>query len=444
MALSTKYAWSEWGGVPMPSEKLPVAFNPEDGIKLEQRARAAVERPGAALRVQERAEARQRLKVQQVLDTLRSQIEMQGSVAAAFRKLEVSGDAKISADELKKALKNRFSIEMSEETTRRVIREFDANGDGEIEYKEFVSCLLGKLDIDTTGDREGAKGGGGKHVKMASDAAEQKAAAAQRAADVGDLNVHRRLAAATAMDTMKQRLQTKYAHVREAFRKIDVDSDNALSYDEFGGLVSEWLPELPQEQVRDVCRLLDADGDGTIDFEDFASVMAAQGDDMRRSSAGVLRQRESRQLRQMAGGRTRGRFGATPAVAYGVQVRELLSSFPGAASYLPERERFAAVGRQLVPDWQVADAARRVQRRDVRREQMRFHTQRIEAVSAARQRKAEEMHDKRMESMLAQKQRYLSSVASENRASLRVQATFRHTQPPGAATGLEQLTSPRS
>ena len=128
------------------------------------RKASAARRRGRARR--ERAE-RGGAKVQHVLDSLRRQVEMIGSVGAAFRKLEVSGDAKISSEELRNALKSRFQIEMSDETTRRVLREFDENGDGEIEYREFVGRLLGGKDIDTEGSRQGATGGGGKNVAMA-------------------------------------------------------------------------------------------------------------------------------------------------------------------------------------------------------------------------------------------------------------------------------------
>ena len=101
-ALSSKYAWSEWGGVPVPSEKPKPPTNPEDEAIAAQQAKAqAAQTPAGARRVQERAEARQRHKVQTVLDTLRRQVEMHGSIAAAFRKLEVSGDSKISHEEVR-------------------------------------------------------------------------------------------------------------------------------------------------------------------------------------------------------------------------------------------------------------------------------------------------------------------------------------------------------
>ena len=165
---------------------------------------------------------------------------------------------------------------------------------------------------------------------------------------------------------------------------------------------------------------------------------------MRKGTSGVLREREQKRLEAMP--TTKGRFGATPSFSYGVQARELLHSFPGAAGYASDAERLTKpmVGHQLVPDWQVADAAKKAARAKVRREQVRFHTQRIEAAAAARQLKAETTHDARMESLIRQGERYFGSVANENRAKLKVQATFRHTDKADAmANPLAALTSPR-
>ena len=422
-SLGTKQAWSEWGGVPQPAAAAAASSAADNGNAASSSTVAS--RPGEASRLAQRADARARHKVQLALDALRTQVEMHGSVKQAFRKLEASGDSKISADELQKALRQRFNIDMSAETTRDVMREFDVDGDGEIEYREFVSRLLGKFDIDVTGGRTGARGGGGAHVEMEQLDAERKAAQARNAG--GELNASRRHEAAVAMESMRKRLLAKHANLRDAFRSIDVDSDNTLSYEEFGTLVSQWMPDLQPMQVHDVCRLLDADGDGMIDFDEFASVVASSGDDMKHSAAGLLRRREQKAVANMVNAR-KGRFGATPTFSYGIQMRELMGSYPGTTHYATENERLApSVASQLVPEWQVTDAARKAQRTDVRREQMRFHTQRQEAVAASRQRASEMLQDARLDSIVAQRQRYSHAVATENVAKLKGQATFRIT-----------------
>ena len=182
-ALSTKYAWSEWGGVPIPDVPPPPPSNPADSAMLGARK---MDGPGGS-RLEERAAARQRHKVQKVLDALRSQVRVgSGNVACERRCLRArglslrstGGDAWVSRSRLpqargvqglynlvrraqavrmwpvvrckpvpallmllpararvcfccrRRALKRRFNIEMSEETTRGVIREFDVDGDG--------------------------------------------------------------------------------------------------------------------------------------------------------------------------------------------------------------------------------------------------------------------------------------------------------------------------
>jgi len=73
----------------------------------------------------------------------------------------------------------------------------------------------------------------------------------------------------------------------------------------------------------------------------------------------------------------------------------------------------------------VADKASREMRDETRRAQLRFHTQRQEAIAASRQRAAEMRHDGKLDSLVAQRQRHAHSVALENVAYLRHQVTFR-------------------
>ncbi len=118
----------------------------------------------------------------------------------------------------------------------------------------------------------------------------------------------------------------------------------------------------------------------------------------------------------------KGRFGATPTLAYGHQMTELFSPYPGSSQYATEEQRLKSVGHQLTPDWQVADAARRTAHRDHRKEQYAYHTARQEAIVATRQRAVETKHEAKLDSLLRQKNRYVGAVATENAAFLRTQA----------------------
>ena len=58
--------------------------------------------------------------------------------------------------------------------------------------------------------------------------------------------------AMSAMDKLRERLSSKYTNVADAFKHIDIDDDSSLSYDEFGLLVRQWLPEVSQQGIHKV------------------------------------------------------------------------------------------------------------------------------------------------------------------------------------------------
>ena len=59
------------------------------------------------------------------------------NLLSAFQMLDFDGSGKISKSEIKKAL----NVEIDNETLDKIIQDFDLNGDGEIDYKEFVTGM---------------------------------------------------------------------------------------------------------------------------------------------------------------------------------------------------------------------------------------------------------------------------------------------------------------
>ena len=55
----------------------------------------------------------------------------------AFMMLDYDGSGKISKEEIKSALKD----EVDDETLEKLIQEFDLDGDGEIDYREFITGM---------------------------------------------------------------------------------------------------------------------------------------------------------------------------------------------------------------------------------------------------------------------------------------------------------------
>ena len=96
-------------------------------------------RLGASVELEERQAGSARM-----LDSLRSQIEMQGSIAAAFRRLESSGDASISAEELQHHCKKRFSIDMDDAT--KTIALFTKDGENSSNLFD-MQCMWYELEV---------------------------------------------------------------------------------------------------------------------------------------------------------------------------------------------------------------------------------------------------------------------------------------------------------
>ena len=105
-----------------------------------------------ALRKKERAAEQERLKVQRLLNTLRTRLEERKNTAAVFRNLDSDKSGDISATEFSQSLL-KLGMPADDATVAQLMRELDVNADGAITYREFVERLLGRLDIDHTGSR---------------------------------------------------------------------------------------------------------------------------------------------------------------------------------------------------------------------------------------------------------------------------------------------------
>ena len=59
------------------------------------------------------------------------------NLLSAFMRLDYDGSGKISKSEIKKAL----SGDLDKQTLEKIIQEYDLNGDGEIDYREFIAGM---------------------------------------------------------------------------------------------------------------------------------------------------------------------------------------------------------------------------------------------------------------------------------------------------------------
>jgi calcium-dependent protein kinase len=69
------------------------------------------------------------------------QLTSQDKLQAAFRMFDKDGSGIISADEIREVLQFGGSTTMSTEAIDAIIKQVDANGDGEISFEEFVQMM---------------------------------------------------------------------------------------------------------------------------------------------------------------------------------------------------------------------------------------------------------------------------------------------------------------
>lgn len=134
----------------------------------------------------------------------------------AFRVFDTNGDGRITAKELNHVLKE-LGIKMSKSDIKKMISELDRDGNGTIEYSEFV-----------------------------------------------------------AMMTAPASIETDEFELREAFKCIDVDGNGFISREELRNAVKKIMStdnKIGMQDVEEMMMEADIDGNGLIDFDEFVKVL---------------------------------------------------------------------------------------------------------------------------------------------------------------------------
>lgn len=72
----------------------------------------------------------------------------------AFKALDSDGNGYVDAAELRHKMQNHGSMRLSDEECDEMLREADINGDGKLDYEEFVRMMLSPVDAE---EEEAAK-----------------------------------------------------------------------------------------------------------------------------------------------------------------------------------------------------------------------------------------------------------------------------------------------
>lgn len=155
-----------------------------------------------------------------------------GELRSVFATFDKNGDGFITKQELGESLKN-IRIFMTEKEVEEMVLKFDSNGDGLIDYEEF--CLLCDYSMG------GGGSGGGRGLE----------------------------------DDGESEKEEAEVDLKEAFDVFDRDKDGLISVEELElVLCSLGLKEgKRREDCREMIRKVDMDGDGMVNFDEFKRMM---------------------------------------------------------------------------------------------------------------------------------------------------------------------------
>ncbi|MES1910316.1 MAG: hypothetical protein MHM6MM_002932 [Cercozoa sp. M6MM] len=132
----------------------------------------------------------------------------------AFQLVDSSGDGQISAAELREVY-SRLGYELPEEQLERMIATVDTDGDGQIDFDEFVSMMTS--------------------------------------------------------------LTPQADELRVAFNFFDVDGDGSITAEELAQTLQTLGEHVTESDITIMMGDADSDGDGRIDFEEFKKLFRAHG-----------------------------------------------------------------------------------------------------------------------------------------------------------------------
>lgn len=132
---------------------------------------------------------------------------------SVFQIFDKNGDDKISTTELGAVL-SKFGQDPSDDKIQEMITEYDTDGNGTIEFKEFLDIMAKKMN-ETHSDDE----------------------------------------------------------IREAFRLFDKDSNGYITGDELKEIMAVLGEDLSDKEVEDMINTADSDADGRINYHEFVRIM---------------------------------------------------------------------------------------------------------------------------------------------------------------------------
>ncbi len=356
----------------------------------------------------EKAAGVTRRKVSHALMALRDSIETAGAITAVFRCVDAERPSSLDADAFTATMR-KLGVELEPHVRDLVMAELDLPSDEAVDYRKLATSVLTNLGVDNTRARGLNGGAPARRPKVPLRAAPPRLES--RLAAVGALQAARKALLASGHSDVTAALLAAAGDAAE-------EGSTRVPYANFYAALRRQVPRLDEGTAAALCRMVDTNNLGVVDLADVGAAVGSSGNDVSQVSASALARRyEQRALlpRRADGGIGAGRFAATPVGSYGLQVRELIYSFPGSAQYADDKVRLA---REPSHDkgrctWQADDVAAAARRKAARSARREGYWAALAERRAKDEAKAAVAAEGRTDARFQQKQRYITSIAMD-------------------------------
>ena len=223
----------------------------------------------------------------------------------AFQYVDLDRSGTLDEKEIRRAL-DLWNMPITNDKLQDLIAACDHDGDGQVDYKEFVDVLardtvapaaMGKRDMQSkeamgvdSQEMLAHQLGHGKHAKHSvsindpEPTAEDVVAAvkeqrAQKSPPKEDkplpTNPNReKLKSSTFVKMASDGLNSRFSDMFKAFQYVDLDRSGTLNEKEIRRALDMWNIPLDHDKLLDLISACDADGNGEVDYKEFVDVLA--------------------------------------------------------------------------------------------------------------------------------------------------------------------------
>ena len=173
-----------------------------------------------------------------IRDAIKSRLGTgQSELLRAFKFFDRNRSGTICADEFQEAMRVYAMLHFSDELAAKLMKEFDADENGEIDYNEFITLVMGSSKDDNTS---------------------LNTASAQPD--------HVSTSAGNDMMMLRRKVRTQWKDLLQAFRDVDTDKSGTLNNEELRRVLHRYNIDLGTGQFTELLEAIDEDGDGQISY----------------------------------------------------------------------------------------------------------------------------------------------------------------------------------